>query len=182
VAAGQLRMNKFAVVSRDVRLSTAGSLDLTNGGLDARLVLSGLTEQDGARPDIYIALKGPVSAPQRTVDVSSLVGWLTLRAVDNQTKQLREIERRTPRQQPAPQPAPPPSLPSQLSPPKSNIELTPTNVPMPPVKNSTAAVSNEAVAIPRKPKPVKPAPSHSDRAPALPAPVDIRPLPATGAR
>ncbi len=159
VAAGQLRMNKFAVVSTDVRLSTAGSLDLTDGVMDARLVLSGVTEQDGARPDIYIALKGPVLAPQRNVDVSSLVGWLTLRAVDNQTKQLREIERRTPRQQPAPQPALPPSSPSKLSPPKSNIELPPQNVPMPPVKNSAAAASSEATAIPRKPQPAKPHPA-----------------------
>jgi uncharacterized protein involved in outer membrane biogenesis len=178
VSAGQLRMNKFAVDSADLRLSTAGNLDLTDGALDLRLVLSGLTEQDGATPDIFIALKGPVSAPQRSIDVSALTGWLTLRAVDNQTKRLREIERRTPRQLPALQPAPQ-AAPAQPLPPKSNIELAPKNVPMPPIKNSTAT-GNEAAAAPRKPQPAKRAPPRPGRAPALPAPVNIRPLPATG--
>lgn len=93
VNAGQMRLSNVTADSTDAALSFTGNLDLTDGSLDARLVLSGVTEAAGARPDIYMALRGPVSAPSRSIDVSALTGWLTLRAVDNQAKKLREIER-----------------------------------------------------------------------------------------
>ena len=73
-------------------LTAAGTLDLTDGSLDARIVLTGRSEAAGARPDISVALKGPLSAPLRDVDVSALVSWLTLRAVENQATRLHAIE------------------------------------------------------------------------------------------
>jgi large subunit ribosomal protein L24 len=92
VSAGQVRLSNAAVDGKDAALSLAGILDLTDGSLDARLVLSGSGQAGGARPDIFMALKGPLSAPARSIDVSALTGWLTLRAVENQARQLREIE------------------------------------------------------------------------------------------
>ena len=92
VSAGQVRLNNVTADAKDAALSLAGNLDLTDGSIDARLVLSGSDQAGGARPDIFMALKGPLAAPVRSVDVSALAGWLTLRAVDNQAKQLREIE------------------------------------------------------------------------------------------
>ena len=44
--------------------------------------LSGPAQSGGTRPDIYIALNGPLAAPSRSVDVSALTGWLTLRAIE----------------------------------------------------------------------------------------------------
>ncbi len=128
VSAGQVRLNNLTAEGKDAALSIAGSVDLTDGSIDARLLLLGSGEAGGARPDIFMALKGPVAAPSRSIDVSALTGWLTLRAVENQAKRLQAIEGASP--QPARQ--------------------TP------------------------KPKP-KP---KSELAPALPAPVDIRPVPA----
>jgi large subunit ribosomal protein L24 len=87
-----VRLSKATARSKDAALSFAGNLDLTNGSLDARLVLSGDNQVAGARPDIFMALKGLLSAPKRSIDVSALTGWLTLRAVDNQTRQIRELE------------------------------------------------------------------------------------------
>jgi hypothetical protein len=104
VSAGQIRLNKPAVDSKDAALSVAGAFDLIDGLIDARLVLSGQNEAAGARPDIFIALKGPLSDVSYNIDVSALTGWLTLRAVDNQTKRLRAIELAP--QQPAAEPAP----------------------------------------------------------------------------
>jgi large subunit ribosomal protein L24 len=114
LSAGQIRLSKPVVESQDAALDITGSLDLIDGLVDARLVLSGQGEATGARPDIFIALKGPlpvdpgvqapVSAISYNVDVSALTGWLTLRAVENQTKQLRAIERVP--SQPAIRPAP----------------------------------------------------------------------------
>jgi uncharacterized protein involved in outer membrane biogenesis len=171
VDAGQIHMSKFGGDSADARLSVDGRLNLTDGSIAARLVLSGPGAQADAQPDIFITLKGPVTAPQRSIDVSALTAWLTLRAVEKQAKQLRDIESRESQRRP--------------SPPRSEIELAPRNVPTPPIKNNAAAAKSEAVAIPRKAPAVRakaPPVSNRARAPALPAPIDIHPLPATGAR
>lgn len=110
VSAGQVRLGKTAAESKDAALSLSGDLDLTDGSLDARLVLSGVSQAAGARPDIFMALKGPLTDPKRNIDVSALTGWLTLRAVENQARQIREMEK-------AQRQAPPPPKPkSELAP------------------------------------------------------------------
>jgi len=121
--AGQIRFKDVSVDSKDARLSANGTLDLTDGSINVRLALSGPGEASGAPPTILVALRGPFTAPTRSVDVSALTGWLTLRAVENQTKRLRAIEN-------------PPAQPRGRGVPKNK------------------------------------------QAPALPAPVDIRPAPA----
>ena len=90
--AGQIRFKDVSIVSKDAALSAAGTLDLTDGSINVRLALSGSGEAAGARPTILLALLGPFTAPTRSIDVSALTGWLTLRAVENQTKRLRAIE------------------------------------------------------------------------------------------
>jgi large subunit ribosomal protein L24 len=131
INAGQLRLSNVAVDSKDAALTISCRVDFTDGSLDARLVLSGSSEAAGARPDIYMALKGPVGSPSRSIDVSALSGWLTLRGIENQTKRLRAIE--------AAQPKP-------------------------------AATPPAAIEVPVT------APEN-EKAPALPAPIDIVPLP-----
>jgi large subunit ribosomal protein L24 len=126
VSAGQVRLGNVTAEGEDAKLSLAGALDLTDGSIDARLLLSGASQNAGARPDIFMALKGPMSAPTRSIDVSALTGWLTLRAIDNQARQLRAIQ------------------------------------------NATS-----------QPKQKLPGP-RSEQAPALPAPVDIKPVPPAG--
>jgi large subunit ribosomal protein L24 len=92
VSAGQIRLSKPTVDSERAELTVSGALDLIDGSVDARLVLSGQAEAAGARPDIFMALKGALPDVSNTMDVSALTGWLTLRAIENQTKQLRAIE------------------------------------------------------------------------------------------
>jgi hypothetical protein len=83
-------------------------------------VLSGQSEAAGARPDIFISLKGPMPDVSYNIDVSALTGWLTLRAVENQTKRLRAIEPASsqPTVRPAPKvnPAPPLPAPTDIKP------------------------------------------------------------------
>jgi uncharacterized protein involved in outer membrane biogenesis len=127
VSAGQVRLNNVSIESKDAGLTLAGNLDLTDGSINARLVLSGTSHAAGTKPDnlpdIFMALNGPAAAPSRSIDVSALTGWLTLRSVENQAKKLRAIE-------------------------------------------GSSQPGGKAT-TPR-----------SDEAPALPAPVDIRPVPA----
>jgi large subunit ribosomal protein L24 len=117
VSAGQVRLANVTVESKDADLSLSGNLDLTDGSIDARMVLSGSKRAAGARPDIFMALQGSATAPVRTVDVSALAGWLTLRAVENQTRQLRAIESQPPKPEvrpPAPKSEQAPALPAPI--------------------------------------------------------------------
>ena len=120
VSAGQIRLSKPVVDSKGAALSAAGTFDLTDGSVDARLVLSGQSEAAGARPDIFIALKGPLPDVSSNFDVSALTGWLTLRAVENQTKRLRAIElapqQPATRSAPKVNPAPPLPAPTDIKP------------------------------------------------------------------
>lgn len=122
VSAGQLRLTGAAVESKNADLTITGNVDLTDGSLDARLVLSGSNKAAGARPDIFMALRGPVAAPSRSIDVSALAGWLTLRAVETQASRLRAIEAAQPKQS-----APPPSANDIVAPPQPapNKEMAP---------------------------------------------------------
>ncbi len=92
VSAGQARLSDIHLQENNAALALGGSLDLTDGALDARLVLSGPVQPGGSRPDIFLALTGPIAAPVRTVDASALTGWLTLRAIEYQSKRLKAIE------------------------------------------------------------------------------------------
>ena len=141
VSAGQVRLSNVTADSKDAALSLAGNLDLTDGSIDARLVLSGSRQAAGARPDIFMALKGPLAAPARSIDVSALTGWLTLRAVENQAKQLRELKRATS------------------------------------ARNRNAQRQRETRMRAQAAPPPK-----RDMAPALPPPLDIRPVPAAAQR
>jgi large subunit ribosomal protein L24 len=113
VTAGQVGVANFTAAAPEADLSLSASVDLIDGLLDAHLTLSG--KSSGIRPDIFMAVKGPLAAPERNVDVSALTGWLTLRAVENEAKRLKAIEA-------APVHAAPPRPPgakSDLNPPKT---------------------------------------------------------------
>ena len=165
VSAGQVRLSNISADSKDAALSLAGNLDLTDGSIDARLVLSGSSQAAGARPDIFMALKGPLAAPTRSIDVSALTGWLTLRAVENQAKKLRESSgardrtaARAERQRQI----------ENAGGMRRRNEPHVTNG-APPLANSDRGRAKSA-----------PLQRPISLAPALPAPIDIRPLPAPG--
>jgi large subunit ribosomal protein L24 len=166
VSAGQVRLSNVSVDSTAADLSLSGSVDLTEGILDARMVLSGAREAAGARPDNFMALKGPVSDPSRSIDVSALTGWLTLRAVENQARKLREIEKLRDIEAARPRPVPPPvsSQPNSATP---NSPPPVSQMPVSALPGSTP--KTETVPLPRAPK--------SELAPALPPPVDVKSLP-----
>lgn len=104
VTAGQASIGQTTVLGQGADLSLSGNTDLADASVDLRLTLTGPTIHDGTnsiRPEILVTLKGLYPAPKRNIDVSALSGWLTLRSVERQAKQIsaieaerREIERR----------------------------------------------------------------------------------------
>jgi large subunit ribosomal protein L24 len=160
ISAGQIRLANVRAKGEGADVTIGGALDLTNGTIDSRIVLTGAEQVSGARPDIFLSLRGPLASAERNIDVSALTSWLTLRAVERQAKQLEAIER-----QPAPVAAPPIVVPpSQPSPPPARSEAPPAAAPRSEAQAPPAARGE--VPAPRPPRPA---------APALPPPVDITP-------
>ena len=90
---GQLRLVDPVVHAKGAELAPTGSIDLTQGAIDARLTLSAPKGADAAGPpDISVSLKGPLDAPRRTLDVGALANWLALRALDQKSKHVDALE------------------------------------------------------------------------------------------
>ncbi len=76
-------------------LSLDGGIDLTKASIDARMTLSAPPPAGavlGTRPELAIAVKGPLGAPQRTLDLAPLTNWLTLNTAELQTRRIEAIE------------------------------------------------------------------------------------------
>jgi large subunit ribosomal protein L24 len=189
ITAGQLRLRSMIAPGDRADLGLSAGIDLSQWLLDARVTLVGADATSvpaAGRPEVYVGLKGPVMTPKRSVDVSALTGWLTLRAVDVQAKRLEsveaerraaleaasrvaaEAERRTAAEAAAraaaeAQRRAAAEAAARAAAPPARVEPgPPADMPDPPA------------APPRRAPPV------SEQAPPLPPPIDIRPLP--GAR
>ena len=114
-----------------------------------------------------VALKGTLPAPKRTVDINLLSSWLTLRAVEQQSRQIDTMERAAREAAaaaaaaapPAPKSAEPAELPSVaplLVPERGSASPAPA-------PNATSAVSGE-VQVPALPPPVTIPPAPKPRA------------------
>ena len=96
IAAGQIRLANATVQAQGgAELSLDGVLDLNNAAIAAQMTLSGQPAANAlirARPELSVSVKGPLAASERKLDVSALVGWLTLRATEQQTRRLESLE------------------------------------------------------------------------------------------
>jgi len=191
LAAGQARVGPTRAQGQGADLIIAASADLAVASLDMRLTLSGpVIAEAGAttRPEILVLLKGPPSGPKRTVDASALSGFLMLRAVERQSRQIdtieaerrdaerreaerkeaerKEAERREAAAQSAPAPTP---VPAALPAPQVPEDVAPGSI-----------ITPERQTRPRPTSPPMRPPPATDRAPALPPPLNIGPAPGTG--
>lgn len=149
ITGGMVHLPTAVVQAPAAELSATATLDLATGAVDALLTLTGRrTLANGARPEIRMALRGTLAAPQRHIDTAPLATWLALRAVEQQAEQLDAIERSTP-QPPAAAPPAGPSAPDQVAP----AEPAP---PLPP-----------ALHVPPAPDPAALTPGGPFRSPAL---------------
>ena len=96
IEGGQARLlSNPTLEARDVDLAVVGLVNLAEGVIDARATLSGMFgAATNALPQIVVALKGPIDAPERTIDVTALTSWLALRAIEQQSKKLDALEGR----------------------------------------------------------------------------------------
>jgi hypothetical protein len=152
-----------------VQLVVSGGYDLSSDQIDLRAVLSpssATMNVGGVHPEIQVLAGGTPDKLSRTSDLSALSSWLTLRAVDRETKRLEAIERNTQANRatdpaPAPQtmaPGPQPNVPNSTAPPA-------TTAPEMPAPQASSAPVQQKSAVPPLPPPVeiKPAPAPQPR-------------------
>jgi large subunit ribosomal protein L24 len=172
IGAGQIRLANARAKGEGADVTIGGTLDLTNGSIDSRIVLTGAEQVSGARPDVFLSLRGPLASVERNIDVSALTSWLTLRAVERQSKALEAIER-----QPAPAVTPPAVAPSIVAPPVVAPPSQPSPPPPAPPRSEAPPPAAPRSEVPPPPAARGEAPARPPRpaAPALPPPIDITP-------
>jgi uncharacterized protein involved in outer membrane biogenesis len=96
IASGVVDLNHVTLQAEGAaQLSLSGAIDLADAAIDARMTLSETPPKSAliaTRPELSIDIKGPLAAPQRTLDMSALVSWLTLSAAELQTRRIESIE------------------------------------------------------------------------------------------
>ena len=94
ISSGQARLRDIVIKADGADLHATVNVDLADAMLDALLTLNAPPSATGAmRPAVMVALKGTLPAPKRTVDINLLTSWLTLRAVEQQSRQIDAMER-----------------------------------------------------------------------------------------
>jgi len=184
INAGQARIDRMIAQGQGADLVLAGSADLAEPAIDARLTLTG-PKLEGAdtRPEILVSVKGPLGAAKKTIDVSMLTGVLMLRSVERQSKEIdtieaerREAERREAERKEAER--------KEAERRANQARATPASLPAPDETTATAPPQVPASApLPVRPRPpqVRP-PAATDRAPNLPPPLSIGPAPGTSTK
>jgi large subunit ribosomal protein L24 len=173
---GQARLSNPTVRAQRADLAVNGNVNLAEGVLDARLTLfgaGGAGAPADTRPEIGIALKGPIDAPKRTIDVAALASWLALRSVEQQSKKLDVLEGRAPETpaQPAPASANTQSDPAAPKPPSAPKpkRLAPAAEQLQPLPPAIEVRPPPAPRAPRAHPAPAPAPAQAPRAPDVAA-------------
>jgi large subunit ribosomal protein L24 len=172
INSGQARLSNTIVRAQGADLAVAGGVNLSEGAIDARLILSGVAGASApanTRPEIFVALKGPIDAPKRTIDAAALASWLALRAVEQQSKKLDLLEGR----EPPPQAPPAGDIPTGSAPIQSGPATAP---PAPGTTRTEPELPQPRPTVRAPPKPKPPVPT-AEQVQPMPPPIDIRPAP-----
>ena len=96
IADGRAQLAKVSASAQNTDISGSISLALADWQLDARLTMIALPRKNALtaeRPVMTVAVRGPLTAARRSVDVANLIGWATMRAVDQESKRLDDAEK-----------------------------------------------------------------------------------------
>jgi uncharacterized protein involved in outer membrane biogenesis len=96
IASGMMNLNRVTLQAEGgAALSLNGAIDLDDAAIDAHMTLSEASPPSALiaiRPEFSVDIKGPLSAPRRSLDVAALTGWLTLSTAELQTRRIESIE------------------------------------------------------------------------------------------
>jgi hypothetical protein len=97
IADGRAQLLKLSVPAQNADISGSISLALADWQLEARLAITGQPRKNAPttaeRPAMAVAVRGPLTSARRVVDVTNLIDWVTMRALDQGAKRLEEAEK-----------------------------------------------------------------------------------------
>jgi hypothetical protein len=96
IADGRAQLTRVSASAQNTDISGLISLALADWQLDARLTMTAPPRKNAPtaeRPVMAVTVRGPLAAARRSVDVTGLIGWATMRAVDQEAKRLDEAEK-----------------------------------------------------------------------------------------
>ena len=169
---GRLRVAATTLDAGTAHAIVSGGYDIPADQADIRAVIALAEDAPGSgHPEIQIFAAGTPDRLDRSVDVSALSSWLSVRAIDRETKRLDSIERG---EQPQALPASnPPAAPAPAAPAQPSSSLPSAAVPAAP------SPPRPRVLAPRPPPPAAPAPPVvSQQVAPLPPTIEVRPAPA----
>jgi large subunit ribosomal protein L24 len=172
IAGGQARLRDIKIEAEAADLQATVNVDLSDAMLDALLTLNAAQPQGPAQPALMVAVKGPLPEPTRSIDTTLLSSWLTLRAVEQQSKHLEAMERAA--REAAAAAAAAAAAQTQAPPPDQPAAAAPERPPAPP-SPAGGGVSGEAAAPPLPPPVTIPAAPTAPRPRAAPPRTDGTP-------
>jgi hypothetical protein len=95
IAGGRAQL-QFTAPAQGADVAGSLSLGLTDGPLDARLVMTGPARKNAPAakpPALGVAVRGAVTAPRRTADVASLIEWAVARSLEQDAKTFDEVQK-----------------------------------------------------------------------------------------
>ena len=96
IADGRAQLANLSASAQNADISGSVSLTLADWQLEMRLTMTGPPRKNAPaaeRPAMAVAVRGPLTGARRVVDVSNLIGWATMRAVDQEAKRLEAAEK-----------------------------------------------------------------------------------------
>jgi large subunit ribosomal protein L24 len=96
IADGRAQLSQVQTTAQNTDISGLVSLALADWQLNARFTMTAPPRRNapGAeRPAMTVNARGPLTAAQRSVDVAGLISWATMRAIEQESKRLDDIEK-----------------------------------------------------------------------------------------
>ncbi|MYZ50176.1 AsmA family protein, partial [Propylenella binzhouense] len=94
VTSGVVRVSTVSVDAESATVLGSASLDLNAMRLasDWSLKVAAGEKVAGASPEVGLAFAGPVTHPERTIDVTPLVGYLSVRAFEREVERVEKLQ------------------------------------------------------------------------------------------
>ena len=95
VAAGMVRISTVSVDSPSATVLGSATLDLNNLSIRSDWSLkvdAGSERVTGAQPEVGLAFAGPLAEPERSLDVTPLLGFLTVRAFEQEVERIESLQ------------------------------------------------------------------------------------------
>ncbi|MEZ5786349.1 MAG: AsmA family protein [Xanthobacteraceae bacterium] len=95
VVDGQVRLAPIITRPGETEVVLSATFNLATDMLDAQVTLAGKPRKElqDRRPEVALVLRGPLSAPERSIEAGALLSYVTLQAVEREAERVRAAER-----------------------------------------------------------------------------------------